>query len=222
MNKYAVLIFVSVALLSCKDNKGVDLHLNYQPMESGLYVIYDAKEVFIDGPSAINDTSEYLLKVGIGVDYVDNEDRLNKEVVRSVSTDGGQTWSVADVWYLYRDLTRAELIEENERKVKLTFAPTFDKDWDINAYNSKEEQRAIYEVLHESYSINGTQFDSTLTVRQADFTSLVDYDKELEVYAKGVGMIQKYFKNLTINNFDTLDIVKGQELYLNYRSHGYE
>ncbi len=211
-----------LSLVSCKKNEGVSLHQDYQPMDSGKYIIYSAKDIVHDDLTNIHDTTEYMLKVKIGADYLDNEGRPNKEYIRYKSLDNGATWNISDVWYLYRDVYRMELIEENQRKIKLAYAPTLDKEWDLNAYNEEDEQEVRYDEVHNEYSVSGTSFDSTVTVLQDDFYSLVDYSQQFEVYAKNIGMVQKYYKDLRIIDFDTNKVQKGTESYLIYLSHGVE
>lgn len=221
---FLILSFFFV-LMSCKKDKNdsaIQFHTDYSPIEEGRYVIYAATEIQHDDDVLQHDTLSYLLKTVIGQIYYDNEGRAAREYLRYTSIDSAVSWQLKDVWTTILEGNRLELIEENQRIVKLLFAPTLSKEWDINVYNSKPKQNAIYSSIHESYSINGNSFDSTITVKQADFFSLVDLKRQNEVYAKGVGMVSKYYKDLTIENFDSLNVKKGKELYYNCISFGIE
>ena len=154
---FAILFILTFA--SCKKTEDVQLHLDYQPLESGKFIVYDAQKIFHDDASNVHDTTYFQLKVLIGDDFIDNEGRPNKEYKRFKSTDNGVTWTISDVWYMYGDLVRFELIEENQRKGKLAFAPTIEKEWDVNAYNTLDELKARYEDIHDKYVISGTEFD---------------------------------------------------------------
>ena len=83
-------------------------------------------------------------------------------------------------------------------------------------------QYAIYDHIHELTTLGANSFDSTVTVVQSDLISLVDFKKQREVYAKNVGMIQKYSKDLVIENFDTLNPKSGMEIFYNLVSFGFE
>ena len=72
------------------------------------------------------------------------------------------------------------------------------------------------------HAVNGVSFDSTLVVEQEDFFSLIDYRRKYEVYANNVGLIQKYYKNLVINGFDTLNVKSGDELFYNCIGFGFQ
>jgi hypothetical protein len=52
-----------------------------------------------------------------------------------------------------------------------------------------------------------------LVVNEADELNLVRHDLQFDVYAKHVGLVRKYYKDLTISNFDSLNIQKGKELF---------
>ncbi len=224
IKSFIVLCFL-IFLSACKKDKNsspVQLHTDYSPIEEGRYVIYESTEITHDAAVNQHDTLTFLLKTKIGSIYVDNEGRAAREFLRFISLDTGLTWQLSDTWTTILDGNKLELVEENQRVVKLLFAPTIDKVWDINAYNSFPKQNASYSSIHTPRSINGNNFDSTITVKQADFFSLVDYQKQNEVYAKGVGMVSKYFKDLIIANFDTLNVLKGKELYYNCISFGLE
>lgn len=214
-----------IILFSCKKDKNgssIQLHTDYSPIVEGRYIIYNATEIEHDDAVLQHDTLHYLLKTVIGQVYYDNEGRAAREYLRYTSMDSAATWQLKDIWTTILDGNRLELVEENQRMVKLLFAPTTSKEWDINVYNTKPKQNAYYSSIHESYSINGNTFDSTISVRQADFFSLVDLKRQNEVYAKGVGMVSKYYKDLTIENFDSLNVKKGKELYYNCISFGIE
>jgi hypothetical protein len=79
-----------------------------------------------------------------------------------------------------------------------------------------------YRAINKKATIGALSFDSTLVVEQADFSSLIGYERKYEVYAKGVGMVYKYYKDLDIANFDTLNVKKGEELFLTINSYGIE
>lgn len=191
-------------------------------MVQGRFIIYDAIEINHDEDAGIHDTVHFQLKTLIGENYTDNQGRIGKEYLRYKSFDSGVSWQYSDTWVQFSEGNRAELIEENQKKVKLIFAPKVDLEWDLNAYNANPEQLAYYSLVHQPMILGGFNFDSTATVVQKDFFSLVDLQKQSEVYAKNVGMIQKSYKDLIIENFDTLQPQKGKEFFYNLIDFGFE
>jgi len=61
-----------------------------------------------------------------------------------------------------------------------------------------------------------------VVVEQEEFSSLVDHRRKYEVYAKGVGLIHKYYKDLEIQNFDTLNVKNGNEVFYYLTGYGFE
>src|SRR5690554_7750773 len=91
----------------------------------------------------------------------------------------------------------------------MIFAVKEGVEWDVNAFNPEEEELVYYSNVNSSRTINNIFFEKTTEVEYDDFFSLVDYRKMYEVYAEDVGLIKRSFKDLTIQNFDTLDVRKG-------------
>ena len=226
MNRRGYLLFFVSALmfgilLSCKKSTAPIFHFEYFGLTPGRYVIYDVMEVTHDQALLQHDTIYYQLKTYWGPVYIDNEGREAREFHRykrdSVTTPWGQT----EIWTGIIDGIRAELIEENQRVVKLVFAPTYEKEWDANAYNISEEMECYYTNIHEGYTAGTTSFDSTLIVEQEDSYNLIDTVRMYEVYAKNIGLIYKYYKDNQYQ-FGSSEVVLGKELYYTFYSAGFE
>lgn len=214
-------------MLSCKKDEAPnpEFHLNYYPFEIGRFVVYEAMEISHDVQALIpHDTNIFLLKTVVGEQIIDLEGDLAYKFYRYWKINPEDEWAIKDVWTTKFKEMRIELVEENKRMVKLVFAPTLEKIWDINAYNPDPKLNARYDAgsLHTNSVLNGLYFDSTLHVNQQDFFSLVDHRKKFEVYAKGVGLVYKFYKDNDILNFDTLNIRKGTEIHYSIIDFGLE
>jgi hypothetical protein len=209
---------------SCKkDQSTVDFHYDYFDLTPGRYITYQVKEIVHDaGAITQHDTMDYQLKTVIGDTVIDNQGRIAREFLRYKRNTSSDSWVLADVWTTIISERRAELIEENQRVVKMVFAPTINKVWDMNAYNTLGGLECYYRDVHIDYSINGFSFDSTVIVEQEDFSSLVDHRRKYEVYANGIGLVYKYYKHLEIQNFDSLNVKNGNELFYTLTSYGFE
>ena len=100
----------------------------------------------------------------------------------------------------------------------MVFAITLDKVWDVNAFNPEGEQEVFYDEIHKAYG----NIDSTVIVEYEDFFSLVDYRRKYEVYGNHIGLIHRSFKDLRIQNFDTLDVTSGTEQHYTLIGSGIE
>lgn len=226
--KLTVLSFLLTGtFVACKKDNVPEpkFHYDYYPLQTGRFVVYDAMEISHDVQALIqHDTTRFFLKTVIGEEIEDLEGDRAFKFYRFWKTNEDDAWEIKDVWTTKLKQLRIELVEENQRMVKLVFAPTKDKEWNINAYNTDAPLKAKYDEasLHTARNIFGIQFDSTIRVNQQDFFSLVDHRKKFEVYAKGVGLIHKSFKDNDILNFDTLNIRKGTEIHYTVIDFGLE
>lgn len=225
MNRITVL-FLAICVLtmvpSCKKQKAPDFHFEYFGLETGRYVIYDVMEITHDKDLSIeHDTIRYQLKTLWTGEYIDNEGRVTSEFRRFKRNTPSDPWALSDIWTGLYDGIRGELIEENQRTVKLVFAPSLNKQWDANAYNTQGELDCYYRRIHKDTIVNNIGFDSTVTVEQDDFTSLIDTVRKYEVYGKYVGLLYKHSKE-NHYNFSDPEPQKGTEVYYIYVSHGYE
>lgn len=217
------LTLLQVGFISCKKkDTSVNFHFDYYPQTLGKFVIYDVKEISHSTGTSGSDTVSYQLKTLIGEVYEDNQGRIARKFYRYRRNKSAENWILKDTWTTIIADYRAELVEENQRIVKLVFAPTINKEWNANANNTLGTLPCYYDNIHKSYSVGSNSFDSTLTVEQANESNLIQFKRSYEVYAKGVGLIKKYHKFLTINNFDTLNISSGKELFMNVVSFGTE
>lgn len=218
---YILSIFV---LFSCgKDTEDVDFGYSYFGWEEGRYVVYDGMYINHDASlSPAHDTTFYKLKTVVGKEYIDNEGRSAKEFTRYLWNEDDQAWEVKDLYTCIIADGRAELVEENQRKIKLVFAVTEDKFWDMNAFNTQAEQTCYYENIGVARVLNGEEFDSTVTVIHAKSGPLIQYELKFEVYAKEVGMIRKYYKDVFIPGSDTNNIELGKEEILTLTDFGIE
>lgn len=217
-------LIVTVLLLpGCKkDTEPVDLYYRYFPLDEGYYVTYAVREINIDDLLQQNDTAYYYVKAQIGDTIIDNEGRIARRYNRYYADSLTQPWHLQDIWTSIIDGSRAELVEENQRTIKLIFAPTKYQQWNCNAYNMLDPLDCYYRDIHKPATINGLTFDSTLVVELKDFHSLIDYRRQYEQYAVGVGMIYKQFTDFQIQNADTSDVVKGKEIIMKVVDYGVE
>lgn len=212
-------LFVLCVMIASSCKKQVDppsFHYNYFDLTPGRYIDYDVMEIVHDVDQAIeHDTVYYQLRTLIGDTIIDNEGRVARKFIRYTRTNASSSWVLSDIWTAIIEGNRAEVIEENQRIIKLIFAPTASKVWNPNAYNMFEENEIYYGDIHVPITLGSLFFDSTLVVIQEENEpSFIDYKNQFEVYAKGVGLVKKYFKDLRqITSFDTLNIQQGNESF---------
>jgi hypothetical protein len=224
MKSIFIVAFLVLILPSCKkDETSYDLHYEYFGLLPGRFVEYDVTEIHHDINGNIqHDTIHYQLKTLIGDTLIDNEGRVARRFVRYKRGDSTQPWLQTDIWTAIIVDRRAELVEENQRMIKLVFAPTEDKKWNLNAFNADNALNAYYRNIHSKITLGSQTFDSSLVVEQEDFFSLVDFRRKYETYSKNIGLISKHYKDLKIVGFDTTNVQFGKELYYTCYAFGFE
>lgn len=222
MRRFLLIISIITIVFGCKRDPKPRYHFDYFGMTEGRYIVYDVMDVVHDDDALVHhDTSRYQLKTVWGELYVDNEGREGKLFRRYVRSQASDPWMLQDVWYGLIDGIRGELIEENQRRVKLVFSPTIEKEWDANAYNPEPSLDCYYAEIHQPYSISGVSFDSTVTVEQDDFESAIDTSRKYEVWAKDIGLVYR-LDRYVFYGFAQPEVQNGREIFYTYVSSGYE
>ena len=224
-SKLLPIFFVFAIVFACKKSDPVNFHFNYYPIVQGNYVVYKVQDINIDLIINKNDTTNYYVKAKIGDTLHDNEGRIVRRYERYYGPTAGGPWTLHDIWTTILNMNKAELVEENNRTIKMVFAPTKYQEWDANAYNTMGESNSFYSNIHLPYTINGLSFDSTVTVNVDQIgpdINFIQHRQKYEMYAKGVGMIKKVFVDCEINNYDTLQITKGHKFYMDIVGYGHE
>jgi hypothetical protein len=223
------LLLISIVLLftgtSCKKTEpyASDLDYAYFPIEIGQFVEYKVNEISHDEdliPSV--DSTEYYLKITVGEKILNTAgDSVNK-LFFYVKPHIDSTYVLDKVNTIYNNGFQGVYNLDNQKYIKLIFPADIGEVWNLNAYNAFDSADSYVVSKDHPGTVNGQSFTSVLKTQQLDFFSLVDHQQAFEIYAKDIGLVQVHYKNLEINNFDTLDIRKGQEIYWNYQTHGME
>ena len=214
MKQFLFIGLLVCLLFSCKKQDDTIIYgYQYFAYEEGQYVVYDVTDIFHDvALSPAHDTSLYQIKEVVGETFVDEEGEEARKLRRYFRTSDTLDWQIKDVWAIKRTAVNAEVVEENDRYVKMAFAISYDKDWDCNALNNEPEQNCYYDEIYRPMTIAGFTHDSTVIVEHEDFQSFIDYRRSFEVYASNIGRVYSVKKDLVIDNNDTLDVQYGTEL----------
>ncbi len=209
-------ILLCISLFSCKETlieDNIDFGYDYFPQEVGKYISYEVDSIIYDQISnfTIIDTNSLQVTERFVEEFDDNSGETTYRIERYERKNAGQAWQIKDVWTSKRTNTKAERIEENLRFVKMIFPASVETNpWNGNAFLDETTiipiagesvvifKNWLYEYVEkdEPYSINGFDFDSTMTVLQANEENLIELRYSEEVYAKNVGLIFKEMKIL--------------------------
>ena len=193
---FSVLVGTLITANSCKKDT-IQLpepsYREYFNDAVGSYIIYACDSIIYDDFNQTIDTNSFLIKEYFQSTFVDNSGRNAIRVERWKKPVDSMNWFLKDVWTLVKTEVQVEKVEEDVRFIKLVFPVRESLQWNINALNSLDARTVAYSKVHEAFSTDSMQFDSTITVENTDPVNLVSEYRNTEVFAKNAGMIYKKF-----------------------------
>lgn len=190
--------FILVIVASCETSEGEPVYMGHEyfPFKEGKWVVYQVDStVYDDFLGKVFEYSYQVKEVNKEV-FVDQQGLSNMRVERFIRQNQQNIWQIKNIWTSALNTNRALKTEENITFVKLSFPLKQNLIWNGNLFNTQKEQSYKITHIHAPYQLLQMDFDSTLTVLQRDFTTLIGKEFQYEVYANGIGMIHKKFINL--------------------------
>lgn len=217
--------FIALMVIGCKKDKftAKDPKADYAyfGLTKRRYIEYKVQYIEHDSLLAQHDTTNFFYKTVIGEEYYDNEGRLAHEYLRYRKMDENSGYTFLSKWVILIADNQAQLVEENQRRIKLIFPITDKQEWDVNIYNDKGKMPAHYSSIHQPFSNNQFSTDSASTVEMYNYQTLIDNRLETETYAKNIGLVSKTSRELYFQ-FGQTEPYKGTELYMNIIKTGIE
>lgn len=223
LNVLITLVISSFLFFSCKKEESkIDLKTDYFPLNKGHFVSYKVQEINLDKAAKIADTFNYFIKTEIGEEYTDDSGLKAFKFNRYYRSSVTKPWVIKDVWTVQLKQNKLELVEENNRLIKLVFAPDLEDKWNANIYTTLDAQNCSYSYIDVPQTINGIALNSTLKVNQQYLLTLIDFKNKHEVYARNVGLVYKHVKDFKISKSDSTNILSGNELRMEMLEYGIE
>ncbi len=208
--KFLIFCIAIVFFSACKketDTVNFDYGYNYFPDDSGSYIIYKVDSVIYNDFDILNlkRKSSLYLKEIITERFVDNLGRSAKKVERYVTDSLNHPWIFFNVWYIVKNTTNVEKVEDNVRYIKLTFPLSQGNTWKGNKYNlvnhfpyvdlkfttTNFDWNYNLKELNVNYTDDFIDSDSSLTVLQVADSSDVQKVYSVEKYARNIGLVYK-------------------------------
>ncbi|MEI6765235.1 MAG: hypothetical protein WCM76_06300 [Bacteroidota bacterium] len=215
------LLFAITIFAGCKKDSvlpPVDMGYRYFPVNVGHWVLYQVDSTNWNDFTGAVDTFQFQIKETVESEYLDNEGRPTARLERYKKMSDTSSWYLADVWVMNLTQSTAEKVEENIRFVKMIFPTKSGLVWNGNIYNTLGKQDYEYKQFNKPYIANNIQYDSTVTVLQANEITLISEDIANEVYARDIGMIYKKYRSIVKK--PTGEIEKGKDYTYTILSYG--
>jgi hypothetical protein len=171
------------------------------PSEVGHFVTYKVDSIVYDdfyNPVKI-DTFSFLIKELIDAELEKNAGKKTQRIVRFIKKNDTLNWEVESAITHQITSTTAEIVEDNQRYIKLIFPPKENNSWNGNAYNTLPKQIYKYKNINKKIELASFTFDTTLTVVQIDEENLIEKIYSEERYAINVGLVYKKNTSLKTN-----------------------
>lgn len=197
-----IAILAGFAVGGCSDKYAgpVPLFHEYFPATQGHFVVYRVDSVFFDDFTQQIKTFQYQVKERVHSTFVDGEDHESIRIERFIRQTPQQPWVIKDIWHARVGQGRAVRYEENIPFIKLVFPPDQGRRWNGNAFNHLSEMTFKITEAHQPSTLsNGLSFDSTITVMQNNFITLISEDIRWEKYALHVGLIERRYRSVSKN-----------------------
>ena len=199
MNRQLIISISIITLFywGCKpDELIVPNKISLSPIKIGKYIIYNREELNHDAFNSQTDTIKYWIKETIESSFLDQENDTTYRLLIDHSNDEGKSWEFHHYAVLKEDDFGIERTDFDVKKVKLSFPVQNNKRWDINMFNNQDIQYGYYNQVDESFYIDDSTFDETVTIKIADRQDIIFTQFEEEIYARGIGLIQRQFKDI--------------------------
>lgn len=187
---FIALLYV-LGINACNESKDIsldDLGSDYYPLEIGRYSIYDVEEIryLIAG----FDTSTYQLREII-IDTLQNQNQTIYILRREIRTNASQRWESDSLWTVTKTNTYLSITENSIPFIKLTFPVNTSREWDGNSLNARSSLIYYYQPLTEALLDTIASEDHVRVIIEDIEENITGVDLRSEVYAKGIGLVQK-------------------------------
>jgi hypothetical protein len=189
-----------VAFTACRKDKPASLYFGYDyfPNNIGHWVEYNVDSISFRLLPIGSDTFNYQVKDVIDSFYTDNTGARTQVIQRFKKATASSGWVYQKTYTANLTATEATRTEDGVKYVKLVFPVTLNSVWNGGAFSTIpstyfqwNDTSFQYTVVNTPSTINGTKFDSTLTVLQDEENTLQYHRFYEEQYAVNVGRIYK-------------------------------
>lgn len=207
-------------MTSCGDNEietpdPALLGYDYFPLEVGNEWVYRVDSVLVANLGLANVVSSSFVKEEI-VELISNsDDEKIYKIERSYKKDSISQWRLTDVWSVRINNSQAIRTEGNLSFIKLVFPAVDGTKWDGNAFFDSDKSFPVaaenltiymdwsYRISDlESHFVGGTLYNDVKEVSHIDEETFISKRFSSEVYAKGVGLIERNMEIYDTQNGD--------------------
>jgi hypothetical protein len=220
----AFLLVVFLLHTSCKKSTVDDANYSegyeYFPLRTGQEHVYDIDCVVYDDFRDTIFTYRYQKRQLVGDTFYDFSNQLQHMIHWYYRPHDSAEWIFYRAGSARLNTYAAEVVENNERVVKLVFPVETGKEWNAYMFSTRTgEPEYYYRSLQQTYSSPAGNFTQVAEVIQEDDSNLIEKRFRSEWYAPLRGLVYKQIDSLeTQFNGQGQPETKGYRYYQRLRS----
>jgi len=191
-------IFLIICLfVSCREveNPRTDFGRDYQPLEVGLFWIYEVEETIVFGEND-SQTEQFFVRDVIEYSFINVQNEEVFVIRREKSPDRSNWVQFSGFSLQFRGNALIRNLD-NQKTVNLVLPVEIGKRWDAMVYNNLPTDMFEIEFMG-NVTIGGQFFQRSVKVRQEEDDDEITFrDNRYEIFTRGVGMIEHYYEVFT-------------------------
>ncbi len=190
---------------------------SYFPLQKGMFHLYDVTETVytLGNPT----TYTYELKTIVSDSFLNGQQNFTYVINRFRRSNENETWQPLDTWHTYKTEREVVVSEGNTPFVVLTFPLAAKSRWNGNRYNTiinpttktNEDLYTLERRDDQAILDNGSTVKNCIVINQEDNQEFIVFlDQRKEIYAAGIGLVQKEKTGLSYCNDQDRDCIGKQ------------
>lgn len=208
--KGLIYILLLGSMISCKKDSEEfvpQFEYDYVNTSIGSYVIYQVDSTVYNDFDASVRTNSVQFKEVVTEDFLDNLNRKAQRISRFERASDEDEWVESRSYYVVKEKSTFEKVEENLRFISFVFPPKVELSWKGNKYiqpidNNKYlgDWEYKFTSVNQPSTILGKLYSETATILLRDRETAIEKVFAKEVYAKNVGLVYKEWWHLETQN----------------------
>ncbi len=215
-NWFFIILTLSVACQDPEEPDFLDPGYGYYPLNLGDERLYEVQRIdyFLEVDSATNevttvaDTSEFLVREYMA-STTEGTNGTTIFIEHSYSKPDTSFFWPLQPDSLYQVINTEIYLNKNRNNrifSELRFPLEHSASWNGNAFNDLGIEVFIVDSFNFSMNLNGIEFEKCLRITKSDIENLIEKNQRWEIYAEGVGSVQKSFEVLQYKQNISSDI----------------
>lgn len=169
----------------------------YYPLDSGIIRHYQVDSIAYDDNTGAIDTFRFVLEEEIIGTIVGQFQEPHWVIKRSVKKELSQIWEPRASLFVLGTPNNLQVVEENNRFVKLVFPLGNTNTWNGNMYNNLGRRNYLLQFKEQAFTLEDTSFIDCAQIQEANIKNAIEEVFVRSVYAANIGLVD--FTNIYLN-----------------------